>query len=59
MNLSLSLVLKLYSFKYVDEAYLKHIIETILNIKRFIESIRKKAFSPMLRKQYVVLMGSK
>ena len=40
-----------------DEAYLKHILEAISNIERFIEGLTKEEFLKNVEKQYAVLRG--
>ena len=40
-----------------DEAYLKHILDAILNIEKFIEGVNKENFLGNVEKQYAVLRG--
>jgi uncharacterized protein with HEPN domain len=40
-----------------DRAYLKHIIEAISNIEKFIEGLTKEGFFENVEKQYAVLRG--
>jgi len=40
-----------------DEAYLKHILEAISNIEKFIEGLTKEEFLKNEEKQYAVLGG--
>jgi uncharacterized protein with HEPN domain len=40
-----------------DRAYLKHILEAISNIEKFIESLTKEEFFKNVEKQYAVLRG--
>jgi uncharacterized protein with HEPN domain len=40
-----------------DKAYLKHILEAISNIERFIEGVTKERFFENIEKQYAVLRG--
>ncbi len=40
-----------------DKAYLKHIIDVILNIGKFIEGVSKEEFLRNVEKQYAVLRG--
>jgi uncharacterized protein with HEPN domain len=40
-----------------DRAYLKHILDAILNVEKFIEGINKETFLGNVEKQYAVLRG--
>jgi len=40
-----------------DKAYLKHILETISNIDKFVEGLTKEEFFENVEKQYAVLRG--
>jgi uncharacterized protein with HEPN domain len=40
-----------------DEAYLKHILEAISNIEKFIEGLTREEFLKNVEKQYAVLGG--
>ena len=40
-----------------DEAYLKHILEAISNIKRFMKGLTKEKFLRNKEKQYAILRG--
>jgi len=40
-----------------DKAYLKHILDAISNIEKFIEGIEKEDFLSNVEKQYAVLRG--
>jgi uncharacterized protein with HEPN domain len=40
-----------------DKAYLKHILEAISNIEKFVEGLTKEGFLENVEKQYAVLRG--
>jgi len=40
-----------------DRAYLKHILEAITNIEKFVEGLTKEGFFENVEKQYAVLRG--
>jgi len=40
-----------------DRAYLKHILEAITNIEKFVEDLTKEGFFENVEKQYAVLRG--
>ncbi len=40
-----------------DKAYLKHILEAISNIEKFVEGLTKEEFFKNVEKQYAVLRG--
>ena len=40
-----------------DKAYLKHILEAIFNVEKFIEGLTKEEFFKNVEKQYAVLRG--
>jgi uncharacterized protein with HEPN domain len=40
-----------------DKAYLKHILEAISNIEKFVEGLTKEGFFENVEKQYAVLRG--
>ena len=40
-----------------DKAYLKHILDAISNIEKFIEGVKKENFLGNVEKQYAVLRG--
>jgi len=40
-----------------DKVYLKHILDAILNIEKFIEGVEKEDFFGNVEKQYAVLRG--
>ena len=40
-----------------DRAYLKHILEAISNIEKFVEGLTKEGFFKNVEKQYAVLRG--
>lgn len=40
-----------------DKAYLKHILEAISNVEKFVEGISKEEFFRNIEKQYAVLRG--
>ena len=40
-----------------DRAYLKHILEAISNIEKFVEGLTKEQFFENVKKQYAVLRG--
>jgi uncharacterized protein with HEPN domain len=40
-----------------DKAYLKHILEAISNIEKFVEGLTKERFFENVEKQYAVLRG--
>jgi len=42
-----------------DKAYLRHILDAISNIERFIEGVEKEDFLGNIEKQYAVLRGWK
>jgi len=40
-----------------DRAYLRHILDTISNIEKFMKGVSKEAFFSNIEKQYAVLRG--
>lgn len=40
-----------------DKAYLKHILEAISNVEKFVEGLTKEGFFENVEKQYAVLRG--
>jgi uncharacterized protein with HEPN domain len=40
-----------------DKVYLKHILDAISNIEKFMKGVSKEAFSSNIEKQYAVLRG--
>jgi len=40
-----------------DEVYLRHILDAISNIEKFMEDVSKEAFLSNVEKQYAVLRG--
>lgn len=40
-----------------DKVYLKHILDAIFNIEKFIKNITKEEFLKIQKKQYAVLRG--
>jgi len=42
-----------------DRAYLKHILDAISNIEKFVEGLKKEEFFENVEKQYAILRGLK
>jgi uncharacterized protein with HEPN domain len=40
-----------------DDVYLRHILDAIYNIERFVEGLSREEFFKNVEKQYVVLRG--